>query len=46
VMVAVRGGKMKTKGELLAELYSKGSSRGLCPDWLRHMLRLIENAPE
>lgn len=36
---------MKTKGQLLQELYSR-HSRGLCPVWLKHMLRLIENAPE
>jgi hypothetical protein len=46
VTIVEAGGNMKTKGQLLKELYSHGHSRGLCPDWFRHMLRLIENAPE
>lgn len=36
---------MKTKGQLIQELYSR-YSRGLCPVWLKQQLALIANAPE
>ena len=35
---------MKTKVELIAALYSQGTSRGLCPQWFQKMLKAIEEA--
>lgn len=32
------------KAQLIAELYSKGSSRTVCPVWLAQMLKAIKEA--
>lgn len=36
---------MKTKAQLIKELYSTGHSRCLDPNWLQRMLTAINNAP-
>lgn len=33
-----------SKQELINELYSHGSSRGMCPKWFACMLQLINEA--